>query len=102
MMTTFVRSVESRTKGVWRLLVKASWVDIRLAELKHPSVKKALTFCSGRVPVYVHPSLYWALKLKYSLDVGCVLGDDRVTTELSKSSQRHAVGILTSEEVRMP
>ena len=33
MVTTFVRSAGSRTKGVWRLIEKASLADIRLAEM---------------------------------------------------------------------
>ena len=42
MVTTFVRSVGSRTQGVWDFLNKASQTDagVRLAGLEHPSLKK--------------------------------------------------------------
>ena len=101
LVTNFVRSAGSRTKGVWRLLEKPSRADIRLAEMEYPLIKKnALSFCSGKEPVYVHPSFYRALKLKYQLDVGGVSRDDRVTTELGTGSLRHAVGILTQEDFR--
>ena len=75
-------------------------MDIRLAEMEHHSLKKALSYCSGRVPVYVLPSFYRALKLKYSLDVGGVSRDGRITIELGTGSLRHAVGILNSEDFR--
>ena len=39
-VTTFVCSAGSCTQGVWCFLEKASWVDIRLAELEHPSLTK--------------------------------------------------------------
>ena len=58
MVTTFVRSTGSRTKGVWGLIEKVNRAGIRLAEMDHPSLKKALSFFSGRVPVYVHLSFY--------------------------------------------
>ena len=94
-MTTFVRSAGNRTKDLWRFIEEASRVDIRLAELEHPSLKKMLSFCSGRVPIYVHPCFYRSLKLKYPLDVGGISRDSRVTTELGTGSLRQAVGILT-------
>ena len=59
-----------------------------------------MSFCVGQVPVYIHPSFYRALKLKYSLNVGGVSRDDRVTTELGTGSMRHAVGVHTLENFR--
>ena len=60
-------------------------------------LKKAITYCSGQVPIYVHPSFYRSLKLKYPLDDGWSR-DGRVTTELGTESLRHAVGVLTLED----
>ena len=65
MVTTFVRSVRSRTEGVWPLLDKAAQTYIRLAELDHSSLKRIMSCCSGQVPVYVYASFYRALKLRY-------------------------------------
>ena len=98
-MTTFVRSVGSRTKSVWQFLDKASRVNIRLVELEHPSLKKITSFARW-VPVHVHSSFYRALKLKYPLDVGDVSRDSRVTTELGTGSLKYAAGILTPEDFR--
>ena len=56
-----------------------------------------LSFCSDRVPIYVHPCFYSALKLKYPLDVGGISWDGRVTIELGTGSLRQADGILTLE-----
>ena len=96
-VTTFVHLAGSRTKGVWSLIEKGSWVDIRLVEMEHPSLKKSLSYCSSQVPVYVHPSFYRALKLKYPLDVRDVSRDGWITTELG-TSLRHAVGISTHKD----
>ena len=98
METTFNHSAGSHMKGVWRLLEKASQVNIRLAEMEPLSLKKALSFCSAQALVYVHPSFYRALKLKYPLDVEGVSRDGRVTTELGTSSLRHAISILAPED----
>ena len=102
MVTTFVRSVSCRTRGVWDFLNQANQTDagIRLAELEHPSVKKMLTFCAGRVPIYFHPSFYRALKIRYPMDVGGVSRDGRVSTDLGTGSLRQAIGILAPNDFR--
>ena len=97
MVTTLVRLAGSLIKGVWRLIEKASRVEIRLEELDHPSLRKMMPHCSGRVPIYVHSCFYRSLKLRYPLEVGDVFRDGRVITELRTGSLRHAVGILTPE-----
>ncbi len=61
-----------------------------LADLRHQSLKKLLPFCSGRVPIFVHPSFYRSLKLRYPVDVGGITRDDRVSTELGTGSLRQA------------
>ena len=71
-----------------------------LAELGHSSLKKCIPFCSGRVPILVHPSLYRSLKLKFPIDVGGITRDNHFTTELVTCSLRQAVGILTPENFR--
>ena len=102
MVTTFVRSAGDRTKGVWKFLSTACQTDtgIKLAELEHSSLKKCIPFCSGRVPILVHPSLYRSLKLRFPIDVGGITRDNRVTTELGTGSLRQAVGILTPKDFR--
>ena len=102
MVTTFVRSAGDRTKGVWKYLSTVCQTDtgIKLAELEHSSLKKCITYCAGRVPILVHPSLYRALKLKFPIDVGGITRDNRVTTELGTGSLRQAVGILTPKDFR--
>ena len=102
MVTTFVRSAGDRTKGVWKFLSTVCQTDtgIKLAKLEHSSLKKCITYCSGRVPILVHPSLYRALKLKFLIDVGGITRDNRVTTELGTGSLRQAVSILTPKDFR--
>ena len=102
MVTTFVRSAGDRTKGVWKFLSTVCQTDtgIKLAELEHSSRKKCIPFCSGRVPILVHPSLYRSLKLRFPIDVGRITRDNRVTTELGTGSLRQAVGILTPKDFR--
>ena len=100
MVTTFVRSAGNQTKELWRFIEEASRTDIRLAEMEPPSLKKMSTKCTGRVPVYVHPSFYRPLKLRYPLDVGRISRDGRVTSELGTSSLHQVIGILTPEDFR--
>ena len=95
MVTTFVRSAGTRTKELWRFLEDASRTG-----LEHPSLNQILHQCTGRVPIYVHPSFYRALKLLYPMDVGRISRDGRVTNELSSGSLRQAVNILTPEDFR--
>ena len=101
-VTTFVRSAGDRTRGVWKFLSTVCQTDtgMKLAELEHSSLKKCITFCSCRVPILVHPSLYRSLKLRFARDVGGITRDNRVTTELGTGSLRQAVGILTPKDFR--
>ena len=71
MVTTFIRSGGSRTQNMWKFLEKASQTDagVRLLELEHHN------HCAGSVPIYVHPSFYRSLKVRYALDVGGVSRD---------------------------
>ena len=66
-----------------------------LAELEYPSLKRSLPYCTGRVPILVHPSLYRSLKVQFPMNVGRVSRKCRMTTELGSGSLRQAVGILT-------
>ena len=71
MVTTFVHSVGSQTQGVWKFLEEASQLDagVRLVELRHSLLKKMFAKCLGRVPIFVHPSFYRFLKVRFLLDV---------------------------------
>ena len=100
MVTTFVRLSSNRTKELWQFIAGASRVDMRLAEMEHYSLKKMLTHCAGRVPIYVCLNFYRSLKLRYPLDVGGISRDGRVTTELGIGSLCQAVGIFTPEDFR--
>ena len=96
MVTTFVGSSGDRSKGVWKFLdtVRKTNTGVVLAELEHSSLKRCLPYCSGRIPILVHPSLYRSLKVRFPLDVGGVSKKCRMTTELGTGSLRQAVGIL--------
>ena len=93
MVTPFVRSSGSRTKRLWRFIKEASRVDIA-GGIGAPLAQKMTPSCWSRVPIYVHPSFYRALKLKYRLDVGEISRDGQVSIELRTCSLRQAVGIL--------
>ena len=103
MVTLFVRSTRRRTQKLWNFLDKVSQINVgvRLVELEHPSLKKIMSFCVGWVPVYVHPSFYQALKLKFPLDVGGVSRDGWVTTEVetgpSETCRQHPHPLRISE-----
>ena len=40
MVTTFVLPISNRTKELWRFTEEASRADVRLAEMKNPSLEK--------------------------------------------------------------
>ena len=100
MVTTFVRSAGNWTKELWRFIEEASRADMRLAEMEHYSLNDISTKCTGRIPIYVHPSSYRSLKLRYPFDVGGISGSGRVTSELCTGSLHQAVGILTPKDFR--
>ena len=102
MVTTFVRSAGDHTRGVWKFLNTACQTDtgMKLAELEQSSLKKYLPYCAGRVPIFVHPSFYRSLKVRFPLDVRGITRDGRVTTDLGTGSLRQAVGILTPMDFR--
>ena len=102
MVSTFVCSAGSRNQEVWKFLEKVSQTDagVRLAELEHSSLKKMFSFFAGRVSIYVRPSFYRSLKVRYPMDVGRVSRDGWVTTELGTGSLTQAVGILNPEDFR--
>ena len=102
MVTTFIREAEGRATGVWTMVKAAelAFPDIRMADKEHPSLEHMNTFCSGRAPIYVHPSLYRALKVLYPRDVGSISRTNRVTVELGRGSMGQAVGVLTSTDFR--
>ena len=54
-----------------------------------------LSYCSGLVSIYIHPSFYRSVKVCYSIDVGGESRDGRGTTELGTHSLRQTIGILT-------
>ena len=98
MVTTFVLSAGNRTKELWRFIEEASRAVIRLADMEHKSLKVMATKCTGRVPIYVHPSFFRSLKLRHLVDVGGITRNDRLNTELGSGSLHKTVGILTPED----
>ena len=59
--------------------------DVWLADWEHPSLKRMNQFCTGRIPVYVHSSLYSSIKLACPLDVDGVSRNGRLTTVVTRS-----------------
>ena len=100
MVTTFVRSAGNRTKELWQFIEEASRADMRLAEMGHDSLNEISAKCTGRVPIYVHPTYYRSLRLRFPYDVGVISRSSRVTPELCTGSLRQAVGILTPKDFR--
>ena len=69
-------------------------------EMEHPSLRKFSSYCLERVPVYVHSSLFRALKLKFLMDVRGLSRDILITTELGTGSLKHAISILTLKDFK--
>ena len=73
---------------------------MRLVEMKHDSLNDISSKCTGRVPIYVHPTFCRSLKLRFPFDVGGISRSGRVTPELYTGSLSQAVGILTPTDFR--
>ena len=96
-LLTVVRAGDQTSQQVWEMLKEAnSAFDISapLAVWNDPHLKKLVSFCSGRVPVYMHPSLYRAIKLTFPRHVGGVSHDATINTVLGTDPMGPAVGVL--------
>ena len=100
MVTTFVHSAGNRTKELWQFIEEASRADMRLAEMRQDSLNEISAKCTGRVPIYVRPTFYRSLLLRFPYDVGGISRSSRVTPELCTGYLRQAVGILTPKDFR--
>ena len=98
--STFVLSAGNRTKELWQFIGDASRADMRLAEMGHDPLNEISSKCTGRVPIYVHPTFHRSLKLRFPYDVGGISRSGQVTPELCTGSLRQAVGILTPKDFR--
>ena len=49
----------------------------------------------GRVPIFLHPSLYRALKLTYPWDDGGLAHDGAINNEMATGSMSQTIGVLT-------
>lgn len=87
---------------VWNHLyeARAAFPNIRMFELENHNLKNLRQFCSGRVPVLLHPSLYRAIKLTYPTDVGGIVTEGRMTSELGVGSLGQSVGVLSPADFR--
>ena len=61
MVTTFIRSTDNCSGQVWRFLEMVSQA-VSDVQLEHPTLQKKSNFCSRKVSIYVHQSLYLVLK----------------------------------------
>lgn len=68
------------------LEAKESFLAIRMVEVGTPQLKNLQKFCAERGPVILHPELYRVLKLTYPMDVGSIVLDGRMTTEMETGS----------------
>lgn len=64
-----------------RETIKSFKIASPTAIVKNGEINKLKQFCSGRIPVLVHPSLYRALKLR-SWDISGLFHDDTTKNEM--------------------
>lgn len=63
-----------------------------------PNLRKMQNFCTGRFPILLHPSLYRAAKLTYTMDVSRIILDGGMTMELGTRSLGHSVRVLSAAD----
>ena len=91
-ITTVIRKGRG-SEGVMKMLGEANEA---LGPLSY--IKDGLHSCKGlvgRVPVVLHLSLYRAVKLTYTRDIGGLAHDGAVTNEMATGSMSQTVGVLT-------
>lgn len=80
------------------------FADIRMMELGSPGPptkkKKLQKFCSGRVSVLLHSSLYKVVKLTYPTDFGGIVPDGRMTAEVGTGCLGQSVAVLSAADFR--
>ena len=94
-----IRYVQGRQYRVWEMIdaAREAVPGMKLVNWWHYSLNSLNKLCSGRVCVYVHPSLYRALKVTFPTDVGGIVTSGRLTTDLGHGSLGQTVGLLTPE-----
>ena len=89
-----------RKPDVWTMLDAAedAFSDLKLFEREDTFLNSQAARCRDRVPIYVHPSFYRALKLTYPYDVGGLVRDGRFTKEHSRGIMSRSVGVLSAAD----
>lgn len=82
---------------MWDHLAEAkdAYPKIRMIQIKSPDLKKMLQLCSGRVLLLFHSSLYRVLNLTFLTDVGGIVSDGRITTDIGTGSLGQYVRVQT-------
>lgn len=79
---------------------KEAFSNMTIAKMDTPYLRKLRQYCAGWVPVLLHPSLYRCIKLTYPRDVGGIVLEGRMTSELGVGSLGQSVGVLTDADFR--
>ena len=101
LVMTLVR-VEKNCKA-WELIdyAKKAFPDISMVDMGNDEDKKLKTVrnkVSGRLPIYLHPSLYRSLKLTYPNDVGVIVRDGHVPHDHGHGNLGLHAGQLSLED----
>lgn len=81
---TVVRGDEANQQ-IWAVFAEANEVFgmfLPMGCFDNKTVNKLQQFCSRRFPLFIHSSLYKALKLTLPLDIGNLSTDDTIKTEM--------------------
>lgn len=65
-----------------------------LAFFDDANVKRLHQYCSDRVPLFVHPSQYRALKLTFPWDIDNISPDGTIKRDMGQNSMGPAVSVL--------
>ena len=101
LVMTLVR-VEKNCKA-WELIdyAKKAFPDISMVDMGNDEDKNLKTVrnkVSGRLPIYLHPSLYRSLKLTYPNDVGVIVRDGHVPHDHGHGNLGLHAGQLSLED----
>lgn len=103
LLTTFIRvNKDSRTEALWAWInaAKDAIPGQQLVDTEHPLLNNLVFKYEGRVPVYIHPSFYRALKLIFPLDVGGMAKNGVPSVDLLNGSLGQACHVLATGDFR--
>lgn len=87
---------------MWNHLVgaKDAFLKIWMAQFETPELKKRAEIFVRRASVSLPPSLYRALKFTFLTDIGSIVSDGQIMSDIGTASLGQSIKVLTPTDFR--